>query len=386
MRKFDPVQNWLDNVAYSHSKSENTPYQYRHALSLFCDFIETTPEQILEEYERIADREFRRKYARYVRALIGHLSHEGYVVGSVKAFVAAIRSFFKYNDLPLGHVPIPRMKITYHNRDIAKEEIVEILKQSRVRDRAFFCVMAQSGQRPVTLCELRRKHIKPDFSKGIIPCKVEVPEEIAKGAFGAYFSFMGEESVKHLRDYFKSRGPIGPEDYLFTLHGSDKKMNRKSMAHIFRRVILNLKQTGVMNFEQKQKGKPSDVRLYNLRKWFRNQAGHAGIEYVNFWMGHRADYKAPHIPSSDVHYFSREDVEFQRQLYREKAMPFLRLETETPTETERTIEELRRGLESRDREIEELKQRLNKYILSADQVTELLRRIEKLEKQAQKQT
>jgi hypothetical protein len=35
---------------------------------------------------------------------------------------------------------------------------------------------------------------------------------------------------------------------------------------------------------------------------------------------------------------------------------------------------------------EELKQRLNEYRLSGDQVAELLRRIEKLEKQAQKQS
>ncbi|UCE16287.1 MAG: hypothetical protein JSV12_01335 [Candidatus Bathyarchaeota archaeon] len=385
MGKFDPVQNWVDNVAYAHSKSENTATRYKHSIGLFCDFIGKTPEQILEEYEETTDREFRRKYARFVRALIGHLSHEGYVVGSVKTFVAAVRSFFKYNDLPLGHVPIPRMKITYHNRDIAKVEIVEILKLSRPRDRAFFCMMAQSGQRPFTLCKLRRKHIEPDFSKEIIPCRVEIPEELAKGQFGAYFTFIGEESVKHLRDYFKTRGNVDPEDYLFTLHGSDKKMNGKSMAHIFRRVLLNLKQTGVIDFEQKKKGKPSDVRLYNLRKWFRNHAGQAGIEYVNFWMGHRADYKAPHIPSSDDHYFSREDVEFQRSLYREKAMPHLRLETATPSETEQTIEELRRRLESRDREVEELKLRLDKYTLSESQVSELLRRIERLEKQAQKQ-
>ena len=373
MKKFDPVQNWIDNVAYSHSKSENTPYQYRHALGLFCDFIDKTPEKILEEYDQVTDREFRRKYARYIRAFIGSYSRQNYTVGSVKAFVAAIKSFFKYNDLPLAYVPTPKNKITYHNRDIAKTEIVEILKISRPRDRSFFCMMGQSGQRPVTLCEFRRKHIEPDFSKGIIPCKIEVPEEIAKGEFGAYFSFMGEESVKHLRDYFKTRGDIGPEDYLFTLHGTDKKMNRKSMAHIFRRVILQLKDTGIMDFEQKQKGKPSDVRLYNLRKWFRNQAGHAGVEYVNFWMGHRADYKAPHIPSSDEHYFSREDVEFQRQLYKEKAMPFLRLEKYAPDETEKQITELRERVAARDRNVEEKVKRLEKDL------AEMRRLIEKLQ-------
>jgi predicted transcriptional regulator len=41
----------------------------------------------------------------------------------------------------------------------------------------------------------------------------------------------------------------------------------------------------------------------------------------------------------DLHYFSR-DVEHHRKQYAEKAMPFLRLETATPSETEKQIEEL----------------------------------------------
>ncbi|MDH5795226.1 MAG: hypothetical protein OEZ24_03870 [Candidatus Bathyarchaeota archaeon] len=56
----------------------------------------------------------------------------------------------------------------------------------------------------------------------------------------------------------------------------------------------------------------------------------------------------------DEHYRPT-DVEFHRKLYAEKAMPFLRLETATPTETEKTIEELRAQLKERDKEIAALK-------------------------------
>ena len=364
--KFDVVQAWLDNVAYSHSKSQYTPYNYRKWLELFCNFIEKTPQQILKGYEGMSDRQFRRKYAQYVRTFISHQSRNGYTVGSVRAVVSAIKSFFKYNDLPLGHVPMARAKITFHNRDIIKNEVLNILEVSKPRDRAFFCMMAQSGLRPHILCSLRKKHVEPEFEKGTIPCKVEVPEEIAKGEFGAFFSFMGEESVKYLKAYLATRPSIGSEDYLFTAHGLDKKASPKSLTRIFARTIDKLKKKGIMDFQDRQYRKPSEVRLYNLRKYFRNQARQAGVEYVNFWMGHKTNYKAPHIPSSDEHYFSREDVEFQRQLYAEKAMPFLRLETATPSETEKTIMELRRKvaelnekLEKRDpllRDIEVLSQ------------------------------
>lgn len=370
MEKFDLIQSWIDNVAYSHSKSESTEYQYRYYLNLFCDFIGKTPQQILDDYEGMRDRDFRRKYARYVRALVSKLLKEGYAPHSIRNQVSAIQSFFKYNDLPLGHVPIGRNKIIYHNRDITKEEIQQILQVSRVRDQAFFCMMVQSGLRPDTLCSLRLKHVETlEIIKATKPCiKIEVPEEIAKGEFGAYFTFMGEESAKYLRAYLATRPNIGPEDYLFTSHGTDKRASPKSMSTIFVRTIEKLKEKGIMDFQQKQEGKPRTVRLYNLRKYFRKEAGKAGIEYVNFWMGHKTDYQAPHIPSSDVHYFSREDVEFQRQLYAKKAMPFLRLETATPSETEQTIMELRKLVESRDHEIEELTQKLK----SIDKINAIL--------------
>jgi integrase len=358
MEKFNVVQAWIDNVAYSHSKSENTGVEYQRLLRNFCDFIGKTPQQILDDYEDMRDRDYRRKYAQYVRALVSKMQNEGYAPNSIKNQVSVVQSFFKYNDLPLGHVPIGRKKIVYHNRDITKEEIQTILEVSRPRDKAFFCMMAQSGLRPDTLCSLRIKHIEPEFSKGIIPCKIEVPEELAKGEFGAYFTFMGEESVKYLKAYLATRPNIGPEDYLFASHGTDKRTNPKSVSSLFMRSIEKLKAKGIMEFEQKQKNKPRTVRLYNLRKYFRKEAGKAGIEYVNFWMGHKTDYQASHIPSSDVHYFSREDVEFQRQLYAEKAMPHLRLETRTPDEREVEIVELRKQLEERDKKMETLEEKL----------------------------
>ncbi len=46
--------------------------------------------------------------------------------------------------------------------------------------------------------------------------------------------------------------------------------------------------------------------------------------------------------------------------YAGKAMPFLRLETATPTETEKTIAELKKRLNERDKEIEELKRMMVK--------------------------
>ena len=372
MVKFDLVQTWIDGVAYSHSKSKNTEDIYKRMLGRFCQFVGKSPEQILEEYENMDDKRFRRKYAQYLRALISQRIREGYAVNSIRNEVQAVRSFFKYNDLPLAHVPLGRKRVTFHNRDMTRDEIVKLLEISRPRDRAFFCMMAQTGLRPKTLCELRLKNILPEFRKGIIPCKVDVPEEIAKGQYRSYFTFMGEEAVKYLKAYLAKRSGMGPEDHLFTAHGTDRKANPKSLSRVFRESIDRLKETRKIEFKDRQFDKPAELRLYNLRKFFRKMAHQAGFEFVQFWMGHIVE------AGQDEHY-RPQNLEFHRKLYAEKAMPFLRLETATPSETDRIIKE-------QAEEIAQLKARLDKYELTGSQVADLLRRIEKLEKQAQEQT
>lgn len=376
------VKTWFDNIAYSHSSSENTKAVYAHFLDVFCDHVNKTPKQIIEDFENAKrDRDFSRKYSQQLRSLISVYVRKGYASGSIKGMVSAVRSFFKYNDLPLGHIPMPKPRIVFHNRDITAQEIREILKVSKPRERAFYLMMAQTGLRPDTLCHLKIKHVEPDFSKEVVPCKVDVPEELTKGAFGSYFTFMGDDAVKYLRNYLNTRRNVGPESYIFTSYGKTTPLHRKSISSMFARTLETLKESGVIEFKQKEVGKPRNVRLYNLRKFFRKYAGQAGIEYVNFWMGHKTDYQAPHIPASDVHYFSREDEDFQRELYNQKAMPHLRIETSTPTETDKTIKNLEEKIGNLEQQNLMLKQQLNKLAsgmeLSSEQLNKIIEAVKK---------
>jgi len=263
--------------------------------------------------------------------------------------IATVKSFFKYNDLPLGHVPTAQPRVLYHNRDITHEEIKLILDASRPRERAFFAVMAQSGLRPLTMCNLKFKDIKEDFSQNHIPCKIDIPQEIAKGKYHTYFTFIGREAEKFLQSYLSVRPNMGDEDYIFLKQGTKERASPKSLSKMFGQTVQKLKNKGLIDVKQTQRNKPRDIRLYNLRKWFRKHANQAGFEFVQFWMGHivRA--------GQDEHYRPR-DVEFHRKLYAEKAMPFLRLETATPTQTDKTIKELEAQLAKRDKEINDMKQ------------------------------
>ena len=249
--------------------------------------------------------------------------------------------------MPLGFVPAIKLRGLYHNRDITHEEIRLILDASRPRERAFYAIMAQSGLRPNTICDLKYENIREDFESNIIPCKIEIPQEIAKGKYHSFFTFICEDAVKYLKSYLIVRPDIKDEDYIFLKEGTKQRTNPKSLSALFGRTANKLKEKGKMKLKQKKENKPHDIRLYNLRKFFRKHANPAGFEFVQFWMGHTVN------AGQDDHYRPR-DVEFHRKLFAEKAMPHLRLETATPTETDKAIT----TLEEENRELKDQIERL----------------------------
>lgn len=386
MTIYDPIESWIATVQSTHSPSPNTASRYRRQMHGFCDFIGKKAQQILEDYDRLPERQFRRIYARYLRAWINEKASEGCTSGSVSSNATTVRSFFKYNDLPLGFVPKPQVRVVYHNRDLTKVELSAILHASKLRDKAFFYIMAQGGLRPDTITKLKYKDIEEELEAGTVPMLIKVPQGIAKGQYGSYFTFIGEEAVKYLRLYLEARPNIQPDDYLFLHFKLNKQTTPKGFSKVFAKIIKKLEKSKVLKVERLKFGKPADLRLYNLRKFFRKYAGQAGVEYANFWMGHKTNYRAPHIPSSDAHYFDTQDIEFHRQIYEEKAMPYLKIEGATPYEKESNFKQLHQKIEELEKKNLELKQRLNGFTLSNDQVQELLHRIETLEKKAQKQT
>ncbi|MCJ7469479.1 tyrosine-type recombinase/integrase, partial [Candidatus Bathyarchaeota archaeon] len=246
-------------------------------------------------------------------------------------------------------IPQAMSGIVFHNRDITKDEIIQIMSLSKIREKAFFTIMGQSGLRPHTMKQLRLRNLE---SLDKAPCKIDVPEEIAKGKFGSYVTFIGPDALKYLKQYLATRTNLTPESLVFCSHlDSNNPVNVKDMSRAFRLAARKLEKSGAIDFEVRQ-GKPSELRLYNLRKFFRKQAHQMGFENVNYLMGHT-------VRGSDANY-KPQDPDFYRKIYEEKAMPFLRLESATPTETEKKIDELKKQLEERDKQIQTMKVTIDK--------------------------
>jgi hypothetical protein len=107
-----------------------------------------------------------------------------------------------------------------------------------------------------------------------------------------------------------------------------------------------------MSYEISPKGKPSEIRLYTLRKFFRKYANQMGFEHVNHLMGHTTK-------GSDSNYTPKDD-EFYRDLYEKYALPYLEIESPTPADTYKLKQEYQKELEKRDNEIQKLQKQIDR--------------------------
>lgn len=161
--------------------------------------------------------------------------------------------------------------------------------------------------RPDTLCKLQYKHFKQGFQNHTIPMKVELPSEILKYRVSDRFTFIGEDGVKILREYLKTFLPLSDEDYIFRPRRKGKgeenleaQATPTAFSTSFNRAVQKLKLS-----ESIGRGKPKALRLYNLRKYFRNNLRSVDSGFINFWMGH--------TDNADMHYISMNAEEHKRR-------------------------------------------------------------------------
>lgn len=355
------IENWLNAVAYSHSFNPNTRKNYLRYFQQFLDHAETTPEKILADYDDMEEKQFKRHYTPLLFSFLGKQQEKKMSPSSQQNALCAVKSFFKYNSLPLNFIPSGRKIVIFHNRDITKDEIEEIIRISQPREKAYYALIVQSGLRPNEISNLKIEDFENLMDDNTpIPCKITIRQEITKGQYESYFSFAGKESISLIKEYFKRKRKMSlePEEYVFVMSDGVTKTDTDLISHIFRRTVRKLKKQKVLDFKNKksENANRNELRLYNLRKYFRNHAGSAGPDFVNFWMGHSLGV--------DGSYFSKTDFEMHRKQYAEKAMKNLRIDNKTPDENEELMIELRAKLDEKDKEIQELK-------ASVGQITEI---------------
>ena len=349
------VKLWLNKAC----GSENTRKGYVSKFEKFCNHFGLNPDRLVEEWRKVRYEDWKQKQ-KFLDTWSENV--ETYIFNELSDFApwskvtitGILLSFFKHQKISLD-VETPRHPyVKFHNRDITKEEIKRILEHSTIRDKAFFLMMLESGLRPTTLCQLRYTNIKTDFERNKIPMTIRTPSKILKDRVGERFSFIGEDGFRALKEYLSTRQPLNDNDFVFVKgkHGKNSSVTPSAFSNIFCNLVLKL---GLDKIEEAKK--PKSLRLYCLRKYFRNDIRVPDTSYREFWMGHSFGV--------DEHYLTR-NVEKHREVYAE-AYPSIRISEQTPIE----VETLRKKLETAEEELKDLRRKVE-YLSSPEYLRKAL--------------
>jgi integrase/uncharacterized coiled-coil protein SlyX len=370
MQQINHVELWLNKKCESSQTREGYSFAWKK-FEDFCTGMGYNSTDVVTNWRsiKLATRNRDQKIEKFkdelkdvIESYRSHLKTEKITPLSLKWYLSALQSFLSSSDIPV-RIDLPkRAFVQYHNRDITKEEIRSIVEHVHsIRDKCFFILMAESGMRPDTLCRLQFKHFKQDFQNHTTPMKVELPSEILKYKVSDRFTFIGEDGIKTLREYLKPLLPLSDEDYIFRPRRKGRgeqdlegQATPTAFSTAFNRAVQKLKLS-----ESIGRGKPKAIRLYNLRKYFRNNLRSVDSGFINFWMGH--------TDNADMHYVSMNAEEHRRRysegyqslrIFEPSESGQMKIMEKQLTDANKTIEELKQQIKQKDENMTDLQRSL----------------------------
>jgi len=345
-----------------------------------------TPDELIEERKRNLreeDPEVRNRVERLLHKYSRHLKEKGVSGNARRSYVVAVKSFFEKNYSPLNFKQRIRQRNRYLNNAATRQQVFKMLQVSNTRDRAIMLTMAQSGLAASDICSLTYGDIKKDFEAEITPCNIHKIRRKTGEEINTFITSQATDAIKlHLNERRKGTPYVAPETIednspLFKSSGKTHNEIRHITPNNFNHLVITkaAKKAGLYNGNR-------SLTSHSLRRFFQTTLEFASVphNWIKLMMGHS-------LPETEGAY-SKPTTEQLREMY-QKATPLLLISSEMELEAikqSRKIQQLEETVRILEHENLKLKQRLNGFTLSSDQVQELLRRIEKLEKQAQKQT
>lgn len=325
------IEDWLAAT----TESEKTAYCYIKNIEIFSEFAKHRGidfQGIVEAWRKVkrADinerEDFLEAWNDIIRSFNTQIKKK-YAPLSVKNLLATPKSFFSFWNIPIRVLLPKRACVVYHNKDLTKQEVRQILTFASPRDRVIWLLMTESGMRGDTAVKLKYWQIKEDFEAEKVPMKIMLPSSSLKDHVGDRFTFTGEDGFRELKQYLEGRR-LEDEDYVFASERRGRvKGEQFSVASLsvkFSRVVLKLNLA-----KPREKHKPKPIRMHSLRKYFRNNMK-SDSAYIKFWGGWSL--------GTDAHYISRE-AEKHREEYR-KGYPYLRIYDIEPMISRDNIEKI----------------------------------------------
>ena len=281
------LQYWQNELA---TKGEATKQRYQEYFSEFLDFICKKPDELVTQRQQDLlnpDRRIQRRIESQLLAFLATKKKKGYAIATQQIYFASIRSFFEIHYFPLimRRGDYPKGDSNGVKR-ASKEAILKVLKnrtRNSVTIKPLILFMKDTGLRVSDVRQLKYGDIANQFEKGDNIIQINIITQKTKLLAK---TFMGEESIQALKEYFEARRKgsknIAPETItknspLFKLwaHGEVKQIQRHSLSSLIREAFVNV------NEER--------ITAHSLRKKLQTDLEKAGINsnWIDQILGHQ---------------------------------------------------------------------------------------------------
>jgi integrase len=314
----DPdLRSWYENTS---NGSRITGDVYLRRLRAFCEQMGVDRADL--HSRKLKETDLRDLLVRFVNAEVKKGRSGEYIRSSVKAVRSWLLHHNRRVELP---IKIPGMGTapSLENEELpTQEQLRSVLLQATSNERLSCAFMAFSGLRPealgnydgtdgLTVGDLEGVSVKDGrIEIATVPLRVRVRAPNSKAGH-AYYTFLGEEGARYLRESLEERlrkgETISAETDIIHPYRAKKRFVRA--LNVGDQVRLALRRAGIA------------ARPYCLRSYFASRlleasnAGKVARDYSEFWLGHRGDVTARHYTTGRAR-LPETLVESMRQAYR----------------------------------------------------------------------
>jgi integrase len=281
------LKYWQNELA---TKGEATKRKYQEYFKEFLDFIGRNPDELMVKRQQdllSPDRKIQRSVESHLLSFISKKKAEGYAIATQQIYFASIRSFFEIHYFPLimRRGDYPKGDSNGVKR-ATTEAILKVLgnkTRNSVTIKPLILFMKDSGLRVSDVRRLKYADIANQFERGDEIIQINIITQKTKLLAK---TFIGEESIQALKEYFDARKKgsknVTPETLtknspLFKLwaHGEIKQIQRHSLSSLIREAFLNVKE--------------ERITAHSLRKKLQTDLEKAGINsnWIDQILGHQ---------------------------------------------------------------------------------------------------
>ncbi len=235
-------------------------------------------------------------------------------------------------------------------KPIMNEKLInKITYLAPIRERAFFTIMRQSGLKPKAITRLRIRNLEQWKT---IPRKIDVRPKLNEKKTKKLPHFIGQEANRYIKQYLGTRNDLTRESLLFaTRNKENKEISTKNVSRKFSKILEKIEEEE-NKYRQSISKMESDKQNFSLKS------------LTDFYIAKSKDYR------KELDKNPHENDQYYRKLYKEKALPFLEIESQISYKVITTRREYRRAtkyfekMDIENREMTQTIARNNEFISS----------------------